>query len=96
MLKKMFKKNLLSNKIKNFNYNQTDLITLKDEVSKWNNMAMKIQSKFNFVLPNYIIDEILKNDEKKDYHNLHYLVNCAVVNGRISKNDGKIIKDIYC
>ena len=96
MLKKMFKKKLLSNQIEEIEYKQMELKELKNKVSEWNYMAMKIQSKFDFILPNYIIDEILKNEEKKDYINLHYLVNCAVINGRISENNGKIIKNIYC
>lgn len=96
MLKKISKKNLLSNQIKEIEYKQIELKELKNKVLEWNYMAIKIQSKFDFILPNYIIDEILKNEEKKDYINLHYLVNCAVINGRISENNGKIIKHIYC
>lgn len=96
MLKKILKENLLSNQIKEIEQKQAELKELQNEVSEWNHMAIKIQSKFDFVLPNYIIDEILKNTEKKNYINLHYLVNCAVINGRISESNGKIIKQIYC
>ena len=38
-------------------------------------------------------NEIYRIDKN---NNLHYLVNCAVVNGRISESNGKIIKQIYC
>ena len=96
MLKKMLKENLLSNQIKEVELKQSELRELQNKVSEWNHLAIKIQSKFDFILPNYIIDEILKNREKKDYNNSHYLVNCAVVNGRISESNGKIIKQIYC
>lgn len=82
--------------LKEIEHKQAELIELQAKILKWNEMAIKIQSKFDFVLPNYIIDEILKNEEKKDYNNLHYLINCAVINGRISKNAGKIIKKFYC
>lgn len=100
MLKKILKEKLLflsySDQIKEIEYKQAEFKKLQDKISDWNQKATKIQSNFDFILPNYLIDEIVENEEKKDYLNLHYLINCAVVNGRISKNNGKIIKQIYC
>ena len=95
MLKKVSKENLLSNKTKEFEYKQNELRKLKDEILEWNKKARKIQSKFNFVLPDYIIDEIIESETKKDYSNLHSLINCAVLNGKLSENNGNIIKQIY-
>ena len=95
MFKKVSKENLLSNKTKEFEYKQNELRKLKDEILEWNKKARKIQSKFNFVLPDYIIDEIIESETKKDYSNLHSLINCAVLNGKLSENNGNIIKQIY-
>lgn len=95
MLKKMLKANLLSDEIKKIKYKQAELNKLQNKISEWNEIAIKIQANFSFILPNYIIDEIIENQEKQDYINLHYLVNCAVINGRISENNGKMIKQLY-
>lgn len=96
MSQKMSRKDLLSDQIKEIEYKQAELKKLQNKISKWNQNFTKIQSKFDFILPNYIIDEIIENEEQKNYLNLHYLVNCAVVNGRISENNGRRIKEIYC
>ncbi len=85
-----------SNQLQKIEQNQAKLKNLQNKILEWNQKAIKIQRKFDFILPNYIIDEIVENEEKKDYCNLNYLVNCAVVNGKISENNGKIIKRIYC
>ena len=69
---------------------------LQKKVLEWNQKAKIIQAKFNFVLPNYIIDEIIEKESHKNYSNLHCLINCAVVSGRLSKDNGLIIKQVYC
>ena len=95
----MFKnilKNLLSNPIEKSNYKKNEIEILEKKIYEWDTKSSQIQSKFKFIIPNYIIDEIIENEEKKDYLNLHYLVNCAVINGRISETEGNIIKQAYC
>ena len=90
MLKNFF------NKLKILDSKYYELNTLQHKISEWNEKSLKIQSQFDFVLPNYIIDEIIENEVKKDYLNLHYLINCAVINGRITEKNGKLLKKIYC
>ena len=87
---------MLKNLIKEFEHKQFELNILQDEISEWNDKSIKIQSNFDFVLPNYIIYEILENENTKNYFNLHYLINCAVINGRITEDNGKLLKKIYC
>lgn len=96
MLKYMSLFSEYSNEMKQIERNQAELRNLQNKILEWNQKAIKIQRKFDFILPNYIIDEIVKSEKKKDYSNLHYLINCAVVNGRISENNAKIIKNFYC
>ena len=86
----MLKKNILSNEIKDVELNK-----LQSKIIEWNKKAEVIQSKFNFILPNYIIDEIIENESSKNFLNLHYLINCAVLSGRITTNNGKILKKEY-
>ena len=100
MLKKIFKYKSLSlnfsNQLKDIERKQFELNLLQNKISEWNDKSIKIQSNFDFVLPNYIIDEILENEDTKNYFNLHYLINCAVINGRITEDNGKLLKKIYC
>jgi len=95
------------NKRKNVFINTTDMLNnlknkeneldkLQNKLADWNQKAKKIQSQLNFTLPNYLIDEIIDNENTKNYLNLHSLVNCAVINGRITKENAKLIKELYC
>ena len=72
-----------------------ELDRLQNNISNWEQKAEIIKSRFNFNLPDYIIDEIIKNDTSKNYVNLHYLINCALVNDRISESDANLLKQIY-
>lgn len=84
-----------SNSITEREQSRIELEILQKRISEWNRKASIIQSNFDFILPNYMIDEILNNEEKKNYVNLHCLINCAVVNGRITESNGKLLKQIY-
>ena len=42
---------------------------LQLEIMEWTDKASNIQSKFNFTLPDYILDEIIENDKSKNYIN---------------------------
>lgn len=54
----------------------------------------KIQNKYDFVIPKYILVELIKpNYDKID---LCYLVNMAVINERFTEEEGKILKERYC
>lgn len=83
------------NELKN---KKAKLEELQKQISDWNLKASKIQSKFDFPLPNYIIDEIIdsQNKQYKNYINLYNLINLAVITGNLSEDNGKIIKQIYC
>lgn len=92
MFKKLFSTLVYTDNLEN---SQNDLIKLQNDISNWERKAEIIQSKFNFRLPDYIIDEIIKNDTSKNYINLHYLINCALVNDKISENDANLLKQVY-
>ena len=93
------RKNVLINTtdmLNNLKNKENELDKLQNKLSDWNQKAKKIQSKLNFTLPNYLIDEIIDNENTKNYLNLHSLINCAVINGRITKENAKLIKELYC
>ncbi|MCI8345193.1 MAG: hypothetical protein HFJ42_04410 [Clostridia bacterium] len=89
------KTNSLSIKLRDSEFRKSEFKRLEEDFLKWNQKAKEIQSKFDFILPNYIIDEIIENEEKKTYFNLYCLINCAVINGMISKKNEKMLKQVY-
>ena len=89
MLNKVLKKAKL--KHTNLDYNQISEIQIKTK----NLQNEFIQSKFDFIIPDYLIDEIIESNRSKFYVNLRHLINCAIINGRISKENGTILKMFY-
>lgn len=68
---------------------------LQNKLDDFDKMKYILQNKFNFIVPDYLIDEIIDSCSSNTYTNLYYLINCAVVNGTISKEDAKILKQAY-
>ncbi len=98
MLNKVLKKAKL--KHTNLDYNQISEIQIKtknlqNELDSFNKEKEIIQSKFDFIIPDYLIDEIIESNRSKFYVNLRHLINCAIINGRISKENGTILKMFY-
>ena len=54
----------------------------------------KLQEKFDFEIPNYILTELIKPNY--DRNEICYLVNMAVINERFTAEEGYILKNIYC
>ncbi len=50
----------------------------------------KLEEYFKFEIPNYIIMDIIENEE---YKHFCLMVNLAVANNRLSNKDGEILKD---
>ena len=64
----MFENNINSN-LSNI---EQHISELKKQIELWNKKATFIQSQFDFIIPNYIIDEIIRKENSKNYSNLHY------------------------
>ena len=96
------RKNNKTNKrnIKNTNINANSLdVSLKEiqeEINDWNKKSKIIQSQFNFNIPDYLIDEIICYENEKDILNLYSIINCAVISGKITSDNGKKLKEVYC
>jgi len=54
----------------------------------------KIQEKYDFIIPNYLLTELIKPNYDKI--ELCYLVNMAVINERFTEEEGLILKQKYC
>lgn len=98
MLNKVLKK--VKSKHRNLDYSQISKIqietkNLQNKLDKFNKEKKIIQSRFNFIIPDYLIDEIIESNTTKIYHNLNCLINCAIVNGTLSKENGSILKQAY-
>lgn len=78
-----------------FNTNSSIPIEMPEEVKIWNQKASKIQSYFDFAIPNYILDEIIEHENSAYKDNLYYLINCAVINNRITLENAKRLREIY-
>ena len=54
----------------------------------------EIQKHYNFIIPKYILREIIK--PLYDKRELCMLINMAIMNERFSDDEGKILKEKYC
>lgn len=78
-----------------FNTPSSVEVEVPDEVKIWNKKASEIQSRFDFAIPNYILDEIIEQENSSYKENLYYLINCAVMNNRITIENAKKIREVY-
>lgn len=85
------------NSVQLFKEKKEEIITLQNRIREWKENAKIIQSLFDFYIPEYVMDEIIEKGDSiyHNYDNLYCLINCAVLNGRISKENGITLKHIY-
>lgn len=50
----------------------------------------QLGSHFDFVIPDYVISDFIDNE---DYHHFCLMVNMAVINNRLSKENGNTLKE---
>lgn len=60
------------------------------KIHRFNRLKHKLQLEYGFNIPDYIIDEIINNN---NYDNLCLLLNLAVLNKRLKKEEAQIIKE---
>lgn len=60
------------------------------EIHRFRRLKEKLEFEYKFSIPDYIVDEIINNN---NYENLCALLNLAVLNKRISKKNAQIIKE---
>ena len=55
----------------------------------------EIQKKFNFIIPDYVLEEIVLTRNKLDKLNLNLMINLAVINNRLTKRQAKMLKNEF-
>jgi len=68
---------------------------LKEYIEWMNIERKKIQEKFQFEIPIYILDEIIESKNKHREDNINALINLATINNRIDVENAKILKNEY-
>ena len=63
---------------------------IKEYLKKLDTIKLKLKKFFSFDIPNYVIDDIIMEE---NYSHFCLLLNLAVINKRISRNNAKILKD---
>lgn len=91
----MFKRIFNKNNYYNTNTVEHDYNKLQESLCHLNKRANELQANFDFYIPDYIIQEIIENEDSKNFVNLHYLINCAVLNEKLSENNANLLKKIY-
>ena len=56
--------------------------------------AQRIQNKYSFEIPHYILEEIA--EQRNDKVNLLFLINMAVINNRFSDKEADVLKRDFC
>ena len=75
--------------MENFSNEEIQYYLIKYEMQRFLRLKEKIEMKYHFEIPDYIIDEMING---KHINNLICLINIAVMNNRISKKDAEILK----
>lgn len=68
---------------------------LKEYIEWMNIERKKIQEKFQFEIPIYILDEIIESRNKHREDNINALINLATINNRINVENAKTLKNEY-
>ncbi len=56
----------------------------------------EIQKKFEFTIPNYVLEEIVFTKNKMEKCNLHLMINIAFLNNKLTKRQAQKLKKYYC
>lgn len=72
------------------NHENTYVTEIEETIKKFEILKRKLESYFDFEIVGYIIDDIL---EEEDYNHICLMINLAVVNDRMSVENGNILKN---
>lgn len=80
--------------LKNISNEEVEICLLSNERQRFYRLKEKLEFNYKFPIPNYIIEEIIN---KTNYNNLCVLLNLAVYNKRITKQNAEMIlkNEIY-
>ncbi len=82
-----------------YEFNRSDIEEkngiLKQKIEQLEVQREKIQNRFNFKIPVYVLDEIVESNDRVIKDNLNAIINLARVNDRISLKEAEILKEHY-
>ena len=81
-------------KLEEIDLNERNRI-LKEEIEIMENQRKKIQDKFQFEIPIYILDEIIESINKNREDNINCLINLAKINDRITEEHANALKNEF-
>lgn len=78
---------------------ELDKLSKKEKLEKMLNLERriakrgeKIQRKYTFEIPDYVLHEIVEKEERNSNDNIIALINLATINNKISLENSKILK----
>ena len=74
--------------MKNITSKQLDIELKWNEIHRFYRLKEKLEMKYHFEIPNYIVDEIINGN---DYKNLCSLIRLAAANNKISEKNANIL-----
>ena len=77
-------------------YSTKDLQGLLAELEFIKAQGREIQKNFDFIIPDYILEEIVLTRNKLEKLSLQIMINMAVLNKRITKGQAIKLKKSYC
>ena len=69
---------------------EKEIKKMEQKLELYKKIRKKLSSYFDFIIPDYVISDFIDNE---DYHHFCLMVNMAVVNNRLSKDDGNTLKE---
>ena len=69
---------------------EKEIKAMEQKLELYEKIRKKLSSYFDFIIPEYIISDFIDNE---DYHHFCLMVNMAVINKRLSKEDGNTLKE---
>lgn len=73
-----------------------DINYLQERLNYITTQGREIQKKFEFAIPNYVLEEIIDTRNKQQKLNLVAIINLATINNRLTQEQANRLKDTYC
>ena len=69
---------------------EKEIKAMEQKHELYEKIRIKLNSYFDFIIPDYVISDFIDNE---DYHHFCLMVNMAVLNNRLSKENGNTLKE---
>lgn len=73
-----------------------DISYLQERLNYITAQGREIQKNFEFIIPNYVLEEIVDTQNKQQKTNLSAIINLAKINKRLTEEQANKLKEAYC